>query len=248
MPRYKNMLTEENFNFPAFSKDLRKRIAEERTTIEEVSVRKLLHSESYLGTALARKRLHLNIVMALSDLYGLNLRDYEVVPKEEPKEEVTPCPTGWSCEIKVDEEYGTVMMKIMKDGEKVAVGRSYLYGGDPVGVLQGISYAAHMCYKLTQQDAIEGMAQPADRVLFKDWLKKYENSNSVYGSFARYVSSHYDKFPASGEKAMRYYLRLNHGETHMVAFGTLFKMYLAWYKECRDIKMPPAATDGKPLR
>ena len=255
MPTKSNMINENVFNYTAFHKDILTKAKENGTTLAEISTKRLFKSECYLSNGLMKHKLPLPIAMAVAEWFGLNLRDYKIekpkpVPKPEPKKEPAPSissmeQNGWTCEIKVDEEFGTVMMKVARNGERVAIGRSYLYGTDMVGVLQSISYAAHMCYKLTQQDAIEEIQKPVERVLFKDWITKYENTNSTYGSFARYVKSHYKNFPSSGEKDMRFYLRLNNGEAHMAAFTTLFKMYLGWYKEARDMKMPPAATDGK---
>lgn len=237
MPKMSTMVSPEVFNYSAFQRDLFMKIKDSGETMTEISVRRLFKSENYLSNALGMKRLPHQMIISLAEWYGLNLRDYKIEKAvEKPAVKPVEVTEPYSCEVKVDEEFGTVMMRVLKDGKMIATGRSFLYGTDTVGIMQSISYAAHMCYKIAQQGAISEVGEPkqVERVVFKDWVKKYETANSTYGSFARYVASHYQKFPTTGEKQMRYYLQLNNGQTHLTVFATLFKMYLAWHKEVHE--------------
>ena len=212
--------------------------------------------------ALSKGELSVDILASLADYMGVTLKEYEIpvlpalknIEKAETQDDTEPkgfndIPEKWKCDIRIDEEYGTAMVRFLKDGQKLCTGRSYLYGTDDVGILQSISYAMHMCYKLIQQNQIEelhdrktlmddnGSAMLDDdpfkaneRVVFKDWIKKYEKDNSIYGAFARYVSSNYKDFPSVGEKNMKTYLSGHKGSSHLSTFKTLFKQYMHWYR------------------
>lgn len=64
----------------------------------------------------------------------------------EPVEEPTP---EWSAEITVDGD--RLKMTVRKGGEELVYGKSYVQDTDDLGMMQAISYAAHMCYKMVQQ-------------------------------------------------------------------------------------------------
>lgn len=236
--------------------------------MQNLSTDVFFRSEGYVSNGLSKKNLPLNVLMKLVDIIGGEMKRYEIIPKPEPVPEPEPAPTvmeepaqdvtpdgksGWGMDVMVNIEFRSVAVRLTNDGKEVTIGRSYLYGKDPVGIAQSISYAAHMCYKLLQQrkiaelgyqkiaqdEEIEAEMAKAEaeepeptvdelagrRLLFKDWVKKYESANSAYGKFARYVNSHYPHFPSTSEKKMRYYLRLNGGETHIQNFDVLFAMY-----------------------
>ena len=249
MPATK-ILNEKVFDYERFGADVRDWCKNHAKTLSSVSVDVLFRNETYLSGALNKKALPPNVAVAIAKMIGVELKDYKV--KKEKKEAnpaaevkktvVEEDAKGWSCFLKVDEDIGVAMVKIFKDGQEIAVGRSYTYGGDNQGILQGISYAAHMCYKMVQQGNMahaimqeEGVgteededANPSARVIFKDWIKKYECENSKAGTLARYVKSHYVKIPATGKKKIRSFLRLNNGDAHLLTFDTLWDQYFKW--------------------
>lgn len=187
--------------------------------------------------------LPIKIISSLAEWYGLCLKDYEIIPKpvavpqEPPKTAQLDSTAGWTCEIRVEKEFGTVMMRVLKDGQPVAIGRSGLYGLDNVGIVQSISYAAHVCYKLAQQDEFRQREEsaPTKETKFKDWVKKYEADMPPYGTFARYVKDNYSNFPAYGRKEMKVFLNMNKGTAHINAFEVLFRAYREWYEGQKTI-------------
>ena len=232
------MADESRFNYSAFNTDLLKALGEKKETLASVSENKLFKSESYLSNALKKKRLPLNMIFALCDWYGLNAKDYEICieqpPIPEPEEQIHNCSTQsnpWGCEIKIDPDFDTTMLKITKNGKQIAVGRAYLFGATTVDVIKSISYAAHMAYKLAEQNKMEEVVEDkAVSLLYKDWIKKYEQATTAIGKLARYISDHYRQFPSSGQKKMQVFLMQNSGGSHINAFKLSFDMYLDWYK------------------
>ena len=264
----KQIVSPEKFDYAMLHEDVRRWCKYHKTAMQNLSTDVFFRSEGYVSNGLSKKNLPLNVLMKLVDIIGGEMKRYEIIPKPEPVPEPEPAPTvmeepaqdvtpdgksGWGMDVMVNIEFRSVAVRLTNDGKEVTIGRSYLYGKDPVGIAQSISYAAHMCYKLLQQrkiaelgyqkiaqdEEIEAEMAKAEaeepeptvdelagrRLLFKDWVKKYESANSAYGKFARYVNSHYPHFPSTSEKKMRYYLRLNGGETHIQTFDVLFAMY-----------------------
>ncbi len=260
MPTMKDIISKDVFDYDAFHKDLKREAKRAGTTFVEICEKDLFRSPTYLTNAFSKKAMQLRVAEELARRYRLSLKDYEIrkpEPKPEPvvlttqewppAEMATPVAISgaetepWTCFIKIDEEFGTCMMKVMHNGEKVAVGRSFLFGTNDVGIMQSISYAAHMCYKIVQQGSIEKIQDNIpenaadslgpERLVFKDWVLRYVDVRSEYGRFARYVRDHHEKFPSSGEKQMRYHLDMNKGDAHKPAFSVLFKQYRHW---CRS--------------
>ena len=261
MAKPMKVMDEKKFDYEKFDEDLKRISKEKKKSVHKISEEICLRSGNYLCTVLKTKRLPANIAVAIASWAEMDMKNYEIkkpaVKKEEKKSEEAPpveasAPqivqdSGWSCAIKVDEEFGMAMMKIFKDGKEIALGRSYTYGHDDVGIVQGISYAAHMCYKLVEQAKIatesansdSATDEPEDddelvgsgvgRVVFKDWIKKYEKDNSKAGRLARFIASNYQNIPSTGKKKIRMYIRLNKGETHLTTFDSMWHMYFAWY-------------------
>lgn len=231
-------VSKEKFDYPAFRRDLMAKCKKEGTTLESLSINTLFRSRNYLSNNLNSGSLTLQMITCLAQWLGEDLIKYSIQPKKpEPKKEPQPEQnpvkgSGWSCEIKIDQDFDVALMRITKDGKPVVTGRSILYGYDDTGVIQSISYAAHMCYKIAQQGTLEqiGEGSAPARVIYKDWVKKYEDSNSVFGSLARYIQSHYAKFPATGKKDMHVYLLQHDGGAHVNAFKVSFDQYMDWYK------------------
>ena len=243
-------VNKEQFNYQAFERDLRSACAERQSSLAQLSVNRFFRSDTFLTQGLKNGSLTLPIINSLADYMGTDLKKYEIRPEpetvtapekpveaEDPEE---PAGKGWSCQIRVDEEFGTVMMKVMKDGQEIALGRSYLYGRDDTGVMQSISYAAHMCYKLTQQSKIKATGEQTETVRkpvpeapfiqlpFRDWIQKYASENSTYGALARFISDCGKDFPESDEKRMRTYLTFHNGGVHQKTFQSAYSMYTTW--------------------
>ena len=266
-------LNEKSFDFDKFREDMTQSCKERGMSMTRLSTDVVFRSESYLSGVLYTKSIPWKVAEAVVKWMGRDMKDYEI--KKAPAKKATPKAEeskpvevkeeasekeGWTCLLKVDEEFGMAMMKIFKDGKEVALGRSYTYGHDDLGIVQGISYAAHMCYKAFQQEhmaresimaeqppvepvpepqAVEPVVEEPEedetpvgpgRVVFKDWIRKYEKDNSKAGKLARFVKSNYQKIPATGKKKIRMYLRLNGGEPHLQVFDGLWSMYTKWYE------------------
>lgn len=154
----------------------------------------------------------------------------------------------WECQIRVDEDFETVMMKVTKNGEEMAISRCYFFSKDDMGIMQAISYAAHQCYKIFQQKvlaqqeadaalrseakvAVEAPKKPADTACFKNWILKYKEDTSPVGRLARYCESMYDKVPSHGERKIRMFLQLEkNGYAHVSAFNAIWPLYMKEYR------------------
>ena len=154
---------------------------------------------------------------------------------------------GWECQIRVDEDFETVMMKVTKNGEEMAISRCYFFSKDDMGIMQAISYAAHQAYKIFQQKvlaqqeadaalrtevkaAVEAPKKPNDVSCFKNWILKYKDDTSPVGRLARYCESMYDKVPSHGERKIRMFLQLEkNGYAHVAAFNAIWPLYLKEY-------------------
>lgn len=232
----KETVSADKFDYPAFRRDLMNRCKAEKTTLGDLSVNILFRSRSYLSNSLSTGSLTLPMITRLAQWLGEDLIKYSIKPKKPEPEVVLPdnpmVSSGWSCEVKVEKDFGVALMRVIKDGNTVVTGRSFLYGLDDVGIIQSISYAAHMCYKLVQQDVIEEIKEgkAPERIIYKDWVKKYEEANSVFGCLARYIQAHYKNFPSTGKKDMHVYLLQHEGGAHINAFKVSFDQYMDWYK------------------
>lgn len=83
-------------------------------------------------------------------MYATLVGEYNFDPEKlmaiEPPAEPTP---EWSAEITVDGD--RLKMTVRHNGEELVYGKSYVQDTDDLGMMQAISYAAHMCYKMVQQ-------------------------------------------------------------------------------------------------
>lgn len=85
-------------------------------------------------------------------LFGALISEFRVDPHDflpdPPKQNPEPTPE-WSAEITVDGD--RLKMTVLHNGEELVYGKSYVQDTDDLGMMQAISYAAHMCYKMVQQ-------------------------------------------------------------------------------------------------
>ena len=86
------------------------------------------------------------------ELFGRIISEYRADPQEilpdPPKQETAPTPE-WSASIEVRGD--RLKMTVSHNGEELVYGKSYVQDTDDLGMMQAISYAAHMCYKMVQQ-------------------------------------------------------------------------------------------------
>lgn len=86
------------------------------------------------------------------DLFGRIISEYCADPHDllpdPPKQETAPTPE-WSATIEVVGD--RMKMTVSHNGEELVYGKSYVQDTDDLGMMQAISYAAHMCYKMVQQ-------------------------------------------------------------------------------------------------
>lgn len=187
--------------------------------------------------------------------YYINNSDMKPCVNPNPSSLIEPT-SGWECKIRVDEDFETVMMKVSKNGEEMAISRCYFFSKDDMGIMQAISYAAHQCYKTYQQKvlaqqeadaalrtevkaAVEVKKDPNDVRAFKNWVLKFKNDASAVGKLARYCESMYDRVPSHGERKIRMFLQLDKsGYAHVAAFNAIWPLYLKEYnaaeQECNS--------------
>lgn len=163
MSRKLSRLDETTFNYKAFTNDLFTKLKQKKHSLSYASETVCLRSSNYLTNALHGRGLPINIAVALCTYYGLSMKDYEIKPEppkpvyKKPEEVVTSDVVkwadtkGWSNTLSVNMTAGIVSLAFFKDGEKVASGRAKVFGNTDHDIMQAISYAAHMCYKFSEQ-------------------------------------------------------------------------------------------------
>ena len=86
------------------------------------------------------------------DLFGRIVSECHVDPHDflpdPPKQNPEPAPE-WSASIEVSGD--RLKMTVRHNGEELVYGKSYVQDTDDLGMMQAISYAAHICYKMVQQ-------------------------------------------------------------------------------------------------
>lgn len=268
------ILDPKKFNYSLFKDDLNKFRKKEGYTLEHVSQMVLFRSRCYLSYALNKSALPVQLLNPLCEFIGTTAAKYKIeepkpAPKPEPKPELKPevvlpevmpaipsppsIDSGWECRIRVDEDFETVMMKVLKNGEEMALSRCYFFSKDDTGIMQAISYAAHQCYKNYQQVALaqqesdfklrqevkivtESTNDPNDIRSFKNWvIYKYKNDTSSVGRLARYCESMYDRIPSHGERKIRMFLQLEKGgNAHVAAFNAIWPLYIKEYNAAEN--------------
>lgn len=246
------------FNYALFESDLNKWCKENGTDLKMLSINKFYRSKNYIAEQLRTRHLMPHTVFPLVEMMGEKAIKYQM-PKEETKPKVQPQRTanpenGWRSEIYVDTELNFVAMKIYKGGTLVQSGKSHLRGSSDFDVIQGISYAAHTCYKLREQmeldlmikrkeeaasipaeeqkdepkpEPVKEQPKPNTPPLYKDWLiTKYVKENGELGRYARFVDSLYRTFPAEDEGRIRRFIQAQpNGQKHIHAFGVTWGVY-----------------------
>ena len=156
------MLRGDKFSFVKFEADVRKIAAKNDWTLSYISEEFLARSNTYLSSCFCKRVIPLRAAAALCRELGLKLSDYEIKPeppKQEPKpvqkEAVVVPGHGWGNTLNVNIGAMIVSMAVYKDGVKVAQGRAKIFDTTGRGIMQAISYAAHMCYKEAEQKELE---------------------------------------------------------------------------------------------
>lgn len=84
------------------------------------------------------------------EMFGKLITDYGFRPENLIAQETDSAPTPeWSATIEVVGD--RMKMTVSHNGEELVYGKSYVQDTDDLGMMQAISYAAHMCYKMVQQ-------------------------------------------------------------------------------------------------
>ena len=162
MGKSKSVISSEHFNFPAFKEDLCAVLKVRGETMQYASENVALRTPNYVSMSISKGSIHQRALLALAQHYGLQLAKYEIKPeppKPEPKAEPQPETSavsgltgeGWENTLNVQLGAKIVTMAIYKDGHRIAAGRAKIYDTTDRGIVQAISYAAHMCYKLAEQ-------------------------------------------------------------------------------------------------
>lgn len=86
------------------------------------------------------------------ELFGRIISECRIDPHSilpDPPEQETASTPEWSAAIEVVGD--RLKLTIRHNGEELVYGKSYVQDADDLGMMQAISYAAHMCYKMVQQ-------------------------------------------------------------------------------------------------
>lgn len=273
MPKAKS-LDQKEFNYLLLKDDLTAFRKKEGYSLEYISVHKLYRSKNYLSQALINKAITPSVLAPICEFIGTKAARYKIEkpePKPEPKPESVPeaknqepslqeqitelysehpeikpvtRQAGWEVKVRVDEDFETVMMKVLKNGEEMAIARCYFFSKDDLGIIQAISYAAHQCYKHAQQNVLaqqeadttlrkeakaitEINKDPGDTRAFKNWILKFKEDNSKVGRLARYVDSIYAKIPSHGERKLRMFFQIDeNGRPHLDTFNAIWPLYI----------------------
>lgn len=163
MARRAKTVPASKFNYSAFHNDLSKKCKEYGTTLQHLSEKKLFRNENYLSSRLNDNALQLDIIIALCDMFKLNVRTYEVkeAPAPQPiKVEAKPeIPTicdsrplvfniilggnTYTCETKVFSDLGVVASTLTHDGKVVATGRGNYHNDSVDSILRSVSYGIY---------------------------------------------------------------------------------------------------------
>lgn len=160
MKKTATLLRESQIDFEAFKRDVKKAAAKKGWTLTYLNEEVLLRSATYLSACFYGKSIPVKMAIAVCKALDLKLADYEIKPeppKPEPEPEqikfvqLTDTPKGWSNTLSVNLGAKIVSLAFFKDGQKVASGRAKIFDETDHGIMQAISYAAHMCYKFSEQ-------------------------------------------------------------------------------------------------
>ena len=111
-------------------------------------------SERYLSNCLQHREIPLTQVQLqlLEALYGLKVDD---IAQTAPPEETSKSKNCAGYQVAVNVYPQAVKFTILFEGKQIQCAWSRIKDYSEVSLFQAISYAAHMCYKLREQKAIE---------------------------------------------------------------------------------------------
>ena len=79
---------------------------------------------------------------------------------EPPAVAQTESTDGWRVSLQVMPKKGKVRFAVLVNGEEMVHAHSWIKKqGDYLSIMQAISYAAHMCYKLTEEKVLENIGE-----------------------------------------------------------------------------------------
>lgn len=126
--------------------------------------KELGRANNYITDSLRLGRFTGPTVAALKAVYGISPEDYAPDPEPPKKPVATPeeaptgqkihipaatAETGWQTRIKVKPD--RLCMTVYFNGVPVVEGHSRVRGDKELDLMQAISYAAHMCFKIAEQ-------------------------------------------------------------------------------------------------
>lgn len=124
-------------------------------TQAEVS-EKIGRGKSYISNVIQRKTIHNNAYTMLVKEYGL---PYETFLEQEKEQIAQPEPKhgGYWVEVQTFPDKVRFQINFSADGTDVEVAHAYsrVRGSTELDLVQAISYAAHMVYKIVEQKTIE---------------------------------------------------------------------------------------------
>lgn len=85
------------------------------------------------------------------DLFGTLVAECGIHPEDLMPDPKLPDETKSPWSVKIVTDGDRLKMTVYHDGEEVVYGKSYVQESDDLGMIQAISYAAHICYKMVQQ-------------------------------------------------------------------------------------------------
>lgn len=109
-------------------------------------------SERYLSNCLQNREIPLTQVQLLEALYRLKVDD---IAQTAPPEETSKSKNCAGYQVAVNVYPQAVKFTILFEGKQIQCAWSRIKDNSEVSLFQAISYAAHMCYKLREQKAIE---------------------------------------------------------------------------------------------
>lgn len=139
-----------NKNFVKVDKDaLRNCLAEKGISLSDASEEFGYH-RTYLRKAIESGSVRESIIKLLEITYEIDRNDF--IQKETPVE-ISATPVGYTVDLKILPDKLCFTVKF--NGEEVTHSWCKIKGNTELDLMQAISYAAHMCYKFSEQKKLQ---------------------------------------------------------------------------------------------
>lgn len=117
--------------------------------------RQMGFGESYLSTIITRKKMRQSTANQLSAMYGVPVDFFRAREPEKPKAAHPAGGAGKGYTLRLAATEKQVFLLLEHDGEKVGSAYSKRKDSSELALTQAISYAAHMIYKLYEQQTLQ---------------------------------------------------------------------------------------------